>query len=183
MLELQEFKKRMQGSINSLKENFIGLRTSRANTSILDPLLVDAYGSKMPINQLASISTPESRLLAVQVWDQGLVSSVEKSIRESDLGLNPQTEGNLIRLPIPELSLERRQEIVKVAAKYSEQAKVSIRNIRRDAIENVRKLEKGGEISEDEKFDFENEIQKITDEFVNEVENLFNLKQTDILNI
>ena len=173
----------MSSSINALKDNYVGLRTSRASTSLLDPIVVDAYGSKMPINQVASVSTPEARLITVQVWDQGLVSSVEKSIRESDLGLNPQTEGNLIRLPIPELSQERREEIVKIASRYSEQAKIAIRNIRRDAIENVRKLEKEGSISEDERFNNENEIQNLTDEYVNEVEKLFNSKQSDILNI
>ncbi len=173
----------MSSSINALKDNYVGLRTSRASTSLLDPIVVDAYGSKMPINQVASVSTPEARLITVQVWDQGLVSSVEKAIRESDLGLNPQTEGNLIRLPIPELSQERREEIVKIASRYSEQAKIAIRNIRRDAIENVRKLEKEGSISEDERFNNENEIQNLTDEYVNEVEKLFNSKQSDILNI
>lgn len=183
MFDLQYYKTRMISSINALKDNYVGLRTSRASISLLDPIIVDAYGSKMPINQVASVSTPEARLIAVQVWDQGLVSSVEKSIRESDLGLNPQTEGNLIRLPIPELSQERREEIVKIASRYSEQAKIAIRNIRRDAIENVRKLEKEGSISEDERFNNENEIQNLTDEYVNEVEKLFNSKQSDILNI
>ena len=183
MFDAQDYKKKMNGSINALKDNYIGLRTSRASTSLLDSIVVDAYGSKMPINQVASLSTPEARLIAVQVWDQGLVLSVEKSIRESDLGLNPQTEGNLIRLPIPELSQERRQEIVKIASRYSEQSKVAIRNIRRDAIENVRKLEKDGNIGKDERFNYENEIQDLTDEYVNEVEKLFNSKQSDILNI
>ena len=183
MFDLQFYKTKMSSSINALKDNYVGLRTSRASTSLLDPIVVDAYGSKMPINQVASVSTPEARLITVQVWDQGLVSSVEKSIRESDLGLNPQTEGNLIRLPIPELSQERREEIVKIASRYSEQTKIAIRNIRRDAIENVRKLEKEGSISEDERFNNENEIQNLTDEYVNEVEKLFNSKQSDILNI
>tara|TARA_A100001011_G_scaffold213172_1_gene221296 strand:+ start:71 stop:622 length:552 start_codon:yes stop_codon:yes gene_type:complete len=183
MFDLQDYKTKMSSSVNALKDNYVGLRTSRASTSLLDPIVVDAYGSKMPINQVASLSTPEARLIAVQVWDQGLVSNVEKSIRESDLGLNPQTEGNLIRLPIPELSQERREEIVKIASRYSEQAKIAIRNIRRDAIENVRKLEKEGSISEDERFNNENEIQNLTDEYVNEVEKLFNSKQSDILNI
>ena len=183
MFDLQFYKTKMSSSINALKDNYVGLRTSRASTSLLDPIVVDAYGSKMPINQVASVSTPEARLITVQVWDQGLVSSVEKSIRESDLGLNPQTEGNLIRLPIPELSQERREEIVKIASRYSEQAKIAIRNIRRDAIENVRKLEKEGSISEDERFNNENEIQNLTDEYVKEVEQLYNSKQSDILNI
>ena len=127
-----DLRRRMNGAINSLKEEFIGLRTGRASTALLDTLKVDAYGSKMPINQVASLSTPEARLILIQVWDQSMVNSIEKSIRESDLGLNPQTEGSSIRIPIPELSQDRRIELVKVAGKYSEQAKISIRNVRRD---------------------------------------------------
>ena len=139
-----DLRRRMNGALNSLKEEFIGLRTGRASTALLDTLKVDAYGSKMPINQVASLSTPEARLILIQVWDQSMVNSIEKSIRESDLGLNPQTEGSSIRIPIPELSQDRRIELVKVAGKYSEQAKISIRNVRRDIIESIRKLEKEG---------------------------------------
>ena len=172
--------RRMSGAVNSLKDDYLGLRTGRASTAMLDPILVDAYGSKMPLNQLSSISAPESRLLLIQVWDQTMVLQVEKSIRESDLGLNPQTEGNSIRVPIPELSEERRLEIVKVAGKYAEQSKVAIRNIRRDAVESVRKSEKDKEISEDEKRSFEIEIQKLTDDFISEVDNLLAQKEIDI---
>ena len=141
-----DLRRRMNGAVNSLKEEFIGLRTGRASTALLDTLKVDAYGSKMPVNQVASLSTPAARLILVQVWDQSMVNSIEKSIRESDLGLNPQTEGSSIRIPIPELSQDRRIELVKVAGKYSEQAKISIRNVRRDIIESIRKLEKESEI-------------------------------------
>ena len=172
--------RRMSGAVNSLKDDYLGLRTGRASTAMLDPILVDAYGSKMPLNQLSSISAPESRLLLIQVWDQTMVLQVEKSIRESDLGLNPQTEGNSIRVPIPELSEERRLEIVKVAGKYAEQSKVAIRNIRRDAVESVRKSEKDKEISEDEKRSFEIEIQKLTDDFISEVDSLLAQKEIDI---
>ena len=172
--------RRMSGAVNSLKDDYLGLRTGRASTAMLDPILVDAYGSKMPLNQLSSISAPESRLLLIQVWDQTMVLQVEKSIRESDLGLNPQTEGNSIRVPIPELSEERRLEIVKVAGKYAEQSKVAIRNVRRDAVESVRKSEKDKEISEDEKRSFEIEIQKLTDDFIIEVDSLLAQKEIDI---
>ena len=172
--------RRMSGAVNSLKDDYLGLRTGRASTAMLDPILVDAYGSKMPLNQLSSISAPESRLLLIQVWDQTMVLQVEKSIRESDLGLNPQTEGNSIRVPIPELSEERRLEIVKVAGKYAEQSKVAIRNIRRDAVESVRKSEKDKKISEDEKRSFEIEIQKLTDDFISEVDSLLAQKEIDI---
>ena len=172
--------RRMSGAVNSLKDDYLGLRTGRASTAMLDPILVDAYGSKMPLNQLSSISAPESRLLLIQVWDQTMVLQVEKSIRESDLGLNPQTEGNSIRVPIPELSEERRLEIVKVAGKYAEQSKIAIRNVRRDAVESVRKSEKDKEISEDEKRSFEIEIQKLTDDFISEVDSLLAQKEIDI---
>ena len=178
-----DLRRRMNGAINSLKDEFIGLRTGRASTALLDTLKVDAYGSKMPINQVASLSTPEARLILIQVWDQSMVTGIEKSIRESDLGLNPQTEGSTIRIPIPELSEERRIELVKVAGKYSEQAKVSIRNVRRDIIENIRKLEKDSSISEDEKRDSENKIQNITDEFVKEIDNMLAQKEQDIKNV
>ena len=178
-----DLRRRMNGAINSLKEEFIGLRTGRASTALLDTLKVDAYGSKMPINQVASLSTPEARLILIQVWDQSMVNSIEKSIRESDLELNPQTEGSSIRIPIPELSQDRRIELVKVAGKYSEQAKISIRNVRRDIIESIRKLEKESEISEDEKRDSEAKIQLITDEFIKEIDDMFDQKEKDIKSV
>ena len=178
-----DLKRRMNGALNSLKEEFIGLRTGRASTALLDSLKVDAYGSKMPINQVASLSTPEARLILIQVWDQSMVNSIEKSIREADLGLNPQTEGSSIRIPIPELSQDRRIELVKVAGKYSEQAKISIRNVRRDIIESIRKLEKESEISEDEKRDSEGKIQLITDEFINEIDDMLAQKEKDIKSV
>jgi len=175
-----DLRRRMVGAVNSLKEEFIGLRTGRASTALLDTVAVDAYGSKMPINQVASLSTPEARLILIQVWDQSMVDAVEKSIRETELGLNPQTEGSSIRIPIPELSEDRRIELVKVAGKYAEQAKISIRNVRRDIVEATRKLQKDKEISEDEKRDAENKIQNITDEFVKEIDSMVSQKEIDI---
>ena len=175
-----DLRRRMVGAVNSLKEDFIGLRTGRASTALLDTVMVDAYGSKMPINQVASLSTPEARLILIQVWDQSMVDAVEKSIRETELGLNPQTEGSSIRIPVPELSEDRRIELVKVAGKYAEQAKISIRNVRRDIVETTRKLQKDKEISEDEKRDAENKIQNITDEFVKEIDSMLSQKEIDI---
>ena len=175
-----DLRRRMVGAVNSLKEDFIGLRTGRASTALLDTVMVEAYGSKMPINQVASLSTPEARLILIQVWDQSMVDAVEKSIRETELGLNPQTEGSSIRIPIPELSEDRRIELVKVAGKYAEQAKISIRNVRRDIVESTRKLQKDKEISEDEKRDAENRIQNITDEHVKEIDSMLSQKEIDI---
>ncbi len=176
----KDLRRRMVGAVNSLKEDFIGLRTGRASTALLDTVMVDAYGSKMPINQVASLSTPEAKLILIQVWDQSMVDAVEKSIRETELGLNPQTEGSSIRIPVPELSEDRRIELVKVAGKYAEQAKVSIRNVRRDVVEATRKLQKDKEISEDEKRDAENRIQNITDEHVKEIDRMLSQKEIDI---
>jgi len=175
-----DLRRRMVGAVNSLKDDFIGLRTGRASTALIDSVMVDAYGSKMPINQVASLSTPEARLILIQVWDQSMVDAVEKSIRETELGLNPQTEGSSIRIPVPELSEDRRIELVKVAGKYAEQAKVSVRNVRRDIVEATRKLQKDKEISEDEKRDAENRIQNITDEHVKEIDRMLSQKEIDI---
>ena len=177
---LDDVERRMKGAFASLESDFQGLRTGRASSAMLDPVQVDAYGSKMPINQLGNISVPESRLLTIQVWDQTMVEAVEKAIRESDLGLNPQTEGALIRLPIPDLSAERREEIAKLAGKYAEQARIAVRNVRRDAIEMVRKLEKEGDFGEDERHSLEGKIQKITDSTISEIDTLLSTKENDI---
>ena len=178
--DLSDTSRRMNGAITSLESDFQGLRTGRASTGMLDPITVDAYGSKMPVNQLGNISAPEPRMLSIQVWDQSMVAAVEKAIRESDLGLNPQTEGNLIRLPIPDLSAERRIELAKVAGKYAEQTRVAIRNVRRDSIEMVRKMEKDGEFGEDERHGLEQQIQKLTDEAVAKVDSMLAAKESDI---
>jgi len=178
--DLSDTSRRMNGAVASLESDFQGLRTGRASTGMLDPISVDAYGSKMPVNQLGNISAPEPRMLTIQVWDQSMVAAVEKAIRESDLGLNPQTEGNLIRLPIPDLSAERRAELAKVAGKYAEQTRVAIRNVRRDSIEMVRKMEKDGEFGEDERHGLEGQIQKLTDEAVAKVDSMLAAKESDI---
>ncbi len=180
---IQDLQKRMEASVEVLKKEFSGLRTGRASISLLDPIHVDAYGSKMPLNQVGTVSAPEARMLSVQVWDQGMVTAVEKAIRESDLGLNPSSDGNLIRIPLPDLSEERRKELVKVAAKYAEQSRISIRNIRRDGIESVRKMEKDGEISEDDKHHLQDEVQKVTDSEIKKVDELLAHKEKDIMTV
>lgn len=182
-LDIEDIKRRMEGAVTNLSNEFSGLRAGRASVAMLDPVIVDAYGSKMPVGQLSNISAPESRLLSVSVWDASLVSSVEKAIRESDLGLNPQVEGSVIRVPVPELSEDRRKDLVKVASKYSESARVSVRNIRRDAIETVRKDEKAGIISEDERHNLEADVQKVTDEFVGKIDAILAKKEADITSI
>lgn len=179
-LNLDDTQRRMQGAIAALETEFQGLRTGRASAGMLEPITVDAYGAKMPINQVGNISVPESRMLTVQVWDQSMTATVEKAIRESDLGLNPQAEGSLIRIPVPDLSSERREELAKVAGKYAEAARVSIRNVRRDAIEQVRKGEKDGDYGEDERHGLEAKIQKLTDENVSKVDELLANKEKDI---
>ena len=183
MLDLKIYEEKMEKAIDVLKREFSGLRTGRASTSLLDSISIEAYGSKVPLNQVSNISVPESRLLTVQVWDDSIVNTVENSIRNSNLGLNPMIEGSLIRIPIPELSEERRIEIVKIASKYSEDSKISIRNIRRDAMEKIKSLEKNKEISQDELFKFSDKIQKMTDNLIEKVETLFVDKEKDILRV
>ena len=182
-LDLDDIKRRMEGSLNSLKTEFMGLRAGRASTAMLEPIMVEAYGSKLPMNQVGNISVPEPRLLTVTVWDAGLTSSVEKAIRESDLGLNPMAEGTLIRVPIPDLSEERRKDMVKVAGRYAEAARVAVRNVRRDGIEAARKLEKDSEISEDERHDLETDIQKLTDDHVKQIDDALSKKETEITQV
>ena len=176
-----EIKLRMSKPINSFKKDLSGLRVGRASSSMLDQINVNAYGNSMPINQISTISVPEARLLLVSVWDSSLVSTTEKSIRESPLGLNPMVEGNVIRIAIPALSEDRRIEITKVAAKYAENAKIAVRNIRRDNIENTRKLQKNSEISEDQKHQYELLIQDITDEIIKSIDDILLNKEKEIL--
>ena len=183
MVDMNDVSRRMDASVVSLSNDFSGLRAGRASTTMLDPVIVDAYGSKMPLNQLSNVSAPESRLLTVTVWDSGLSEAVEKAIRDSGLGLNPQAEGSVIRIPIPDLSEERRKEMVKVAGKYAEASRVAIRNIRRDAIEAVRKAEKEGGMSEDERHSLENEAQKLTDSHISKVDDMLAQKEKDILSV
>ena len=183
MVDMNDVSRRMDASVVSLSNDFSGLRAGRASTTMLDPVIVDAYGSKMPLNQLSNVSAPESRLLTVTVWDAGLSEAVEKAIRDSGLGLNPQAEGSVIRIPIPDLSEERRKEMVKVAGKYAEASRVAIRNIRRDAIEAVRKAEKEGGMSEDERHGLENAAQKLTDSHISKVDDMLAQKEKDILSV
>ena len=183
MIELNsnEIKNRMEKAVDSLKKDLSGLRVGRASSSMLDQINVSAYGSLMPLNQVSTVSVPEARLLLVNVWDSSIVTATEKSIRESPLGLNPMVEGNVIRINIPPLSEERRIEISKVAARYAENSKIAVRNIRRDYIENVRKLQKNGEISEDQKHQDEILIQEITDKVINDIDIILSNKEKEIL--
>ena len=176
-------KTRMDKTIESLKSDFGGLRAGRAHASLLDGIMVEAYGSLTPISQVGTVSVPDARTLSVSVWDKSIAKSVEKALRESDLGLNPVSDGTLIRVPIPPLSEERRKELVKVAGKYAEQNKVAIRNIRRDALDEVKKLKKDNLISEDEEKRAENDIQKITDDAVKKVDDLQTQKEKDIMQV
>lgn len=170
----------MDGALEALKREFGGLRTGRAATSLLDPITVEAYGQAMPMNQVGTISVPEPRMLTVQVWDRGLVTSVEKAIRESGLGLNPSNDGQLVRVPIPPLSEERREELAKVAGKYAEQARVAVRNVRRDGMDSLKQLEKDGEISEDEHRKRSDEIQQMTDEHIKLIDEALAHKDAEI---
>jgi len=176
----KDLKRRMDGAIEALRKEFAGLRTGRASASLLDPVMVDAYGSSMPLNQCGTVSVPEPRMLMVQVWDKGLLKPVEKAIRDAGLGLNPQADGASIRVPIPDLNEERRRELVKVAAKYTEQAKVSVRNVRRDGIDALKKLEKDGEISQDEQRKIQTDIQALTDDTIKKVDDAFSQKEKEI---
>lgn len=183
MVDIDDLKRRMDGALQALHREFGGLRTGRAATSLLEPITVDAYGSQMPMNQVGTIGAPEPRLLTVQVWDSGLVKSVEKAIRESDLGLNPQTEGNTVRVPIPDLSEERRAELKKVASRYAEQARVAVRNVRRDGMDGLKKAEKDGDISKDEHRDVADEVQKLTDSHIREIDKVLESKEKEIMQV
>ena len=182
-LDMDDLKRRMDGAIRVLKEEFAGLRTGRASAALLEPVQVNAYGAQMPLNQVATVSVPEPRLISVQVWDASLVSAVEKAIRDSALGLNPQTEGNIIRVPIPELSQERRKELTKVAHQYAEQARVAVRNVRRDGMEMLKKLEKEHKISEDEHRNLAAQVQELTDEHIAEIDKLLAAKDEEIMQV
>ena len=172
--------KRMDGAINSFNGDLAGLRTGRASTNMVDGILVDAYGQKMPIDQVGSISVPEARMISIQVWDKGLVVAVEKAIHESDLGLNPQADGELIRIPIPELNEERREELSKIAGKYAEQSRVAIRNVRRDGMDEIKKIEKDGIVGKDRAVDLSNEVQELTDDYIKKIDEMLSQKENEI---
>ena len=164
--ELKDLERRMRGALDTLKKEFIGLRTGRASVHLLDAVVVNVYGARMPINQVATVSTPDARTISVQVWDKSQVGAVEKAIQEANLGLNPIVEGALLRLPIPALNAERRQELVKVAHKYAEHARVAVRNVRRDGMELLKRLDKGGQMSEDEHHKNSTKVQELTDKLI-----------------
>ncbi|MCZ7643097.1 MAG: ribosome recycling factor [Pseudorhodoplanes sp.] len=181
--DINEIKRRMQGALQVLKTELAGLRTGRASAHLLDPVQVEAYGSHMPLNQVATVSVPEPRMITVSVWDKSLVHATEKAITNANLGLNPQTEGQTIRLRIPELNEERRKELVKVAHKYAEAARVAVRHVRRDGLDVVKKLEKDHKISQDDHERISAEIQKTTDQMIHEVDQLLATKEKEILTV
>ena len=183
IFSIEEIEFKMIKSVDILKKELSGLRTGRASVGLLEPIQVEAYGSRVPLSQVSNISIPEPRMLTVQVWDNSLVAVVENAIRTSNLGLNPMTEGSLIRLPVPDLTEDRRKEIVKVASKYCEDSKIAVRNIRRDAMDSIKSSEKEKEISKDELFQNSEKIQKITDKIIDSIDSLFIEKEKDILQV
>ena len=182
-VDLDDIKRRMGGALDAMDREFNGLRTGRASANLLEPLTVEAYGSQMPINQVGTVNVAEARLLTVQVWDQQLAKAVEKAIIESELGLNPQTEGNLIRIPIPDLSEERRIELKKVAGRYAEQGKIAVRNVRRDGMDTLKQMERDGEISQDDQKSQADEIQKLTDEHITSIDESLAVKEAEIMQV
>jgi ribosome recycling factor len=180
---ISDIKRRMSGAVDALKHDFGGLRTGRASAALLDPIIVDAYGANMPLNQVASVSVPESRMLQISVWDRGLVTAVEKAIHASNLGLNPQTEGTVIRLRMPDLTQDRRKELVKVAQQYGEKAKVAVRNVRRDGMDQLKALEKAKLMSEDDHKDKADEVQKLTDDTVKDIDATLKVKEAEIMQV
>jgi ribosome recycling factor len=181
--DIIELKRRMQGAINALKQELGGLRTGRASASLLDPIQVEAYGSHMPLNQLATVSVPEPRLISVQVWDRSMVHAVEKAIVNSNLGLSPATEGQVVRLRIPELNEERRKELVKVAHKYAETARIAVRHVRRDGLDTLKKMEKDHKISEDDHKNMADQVQKATDRAIGEIDQMLAGKEKEVLTV
>jgi len=177
---MDDLQRRMEGALNTLKSDFGGLRTGRASTTLLEPIMVEAYGQQMPMSQVGTISAPEPRLLSVQVWDKGQVSFVEKAIREAGLGLNPMADGQMVRVPLPELNEERREELVKIAGKYAEQCRVAVRNVRRDGMDQLKKGEKDGEISQDEQKSLSDDVQKLTDDYVEKIDEALSQKEAEI---
>ena len=177
-----DIQRRMHGAVESLKHDLVGLRTGRASTALLDPVQVEVYGANMPLNQVATVSVPEPRLISVQVWDKSNIGPVEKAIRSAGLGLNPITDGQMIRLPIPDLTEERRKELAKLVGTYAEKAKVAVRNVRRDGMDALKTDEKNKEISEDEHKRLDAEVQKLTDDTIKEIDAAAHAKEQEILN-
>lgn len=181
-LDTDDLTRRMDGALSALRTEFASLRTGRASASMLEPVMVDAYGQMTPINQVGTVNVPEPRMVTVNVWDKGLVGKVEKAIRESGLGINPQLNGTIIMLPIPELNEERRRELTKVAAQYAESARVAIRNLRRDGMDQVKKAKADGMSEDDQKF-WESEVQDLTDTFVKKIDSMLETKQAEIMQV
>jgi ribosome recycling factor len=182
--DLKETDRRMRGALLVLKQEFGGLRTGRASAALLDPIMVNAYGgTSMPLNQLATINVPESRLITVQVWDKSQAGTVERAIRESNLGLNPVVEGQLMRLPIPELNEERRHELAKVAHKYAEHARIAVRNVRRDGMELLKRIEKDGDIGKDDHHSLSTKVQDLTDKVIKEIDEALAAKEAEIMHV
>ena len=180
-IRTDDLKRRMHGALEALKHDLAGLRTGRASTALLDPVHVEVYGSSMPLNQVATVSVPEPRMLSVQVWDRSNVGPVEKAIRSAGLGLNPITDGQMVRLPIPELTEERRKELAKLVGQYAEKARVAVRNVRRDGMDHLKQDEKKHEISEDERKRLEHDVQKMTDDTIKEIDEAAAAKEKEIL--
>jgi ribosome recycling factor len=178
-----EMDRRMKGAVATLKNELGGLRTGRASAALLDPVKVEAYGNLVPINQVGSIATPESRMITVQVWDKGLAKAVDKAIRDAGLGLNPQMDGQLLRIPLPELNQERRKELSKLAAKYAEAARISVRNVRRDGNDLLKKLEKDGKIGQDDQHTKAEELQKLTDGHIKDIDAALHAKEQEIMQV
>src|SRR3954471_7766805 len=180
-ISTDDLKRRMHGAVEAYKHDLAGLRTGRASTALLDPVQVEVYGSSMPLNQVATVSVPEPRMLSVQVWDRSNVGPVEKAIRSAGLGLNPITDGQMVRLPIPELTEERRKELAQLVGQYAEKTRIAVRNVRRDGMDHLKADEKKHEISEDERKRLEQEVQKLTDETIKEIDELAHAKEKEIL--
>lgn len=180
---LSDYRKRMDGALSALKTEFSGLRTGRANSALLDNIKVMAYGSETPLNQVASISVPEARMLVVNVWDKSQVESVDKALRQSNLGINPVMDGQTLRIPMPPLTEERRRDLTKVAGSYSENAKVAVRNVRRDAMDTLKKLEKSGDMGEDEQKAHGEDVQKATDAVIADIDNALETKSAEIMQV
>lgn len=182
-IDLKDIERRMEGAIANLKLEFSGLRTGRASVNMLEPVMVSAYGAMMPLNQVAGVSVPESRMLSVSVWDAGLVAATDKAIRDAGLGLNPIVDGNNLRIPIPELNEERRRDMTKIAAKYAESCRIAIRNVRRDGMEILKKAEKDSEISQDEQHDDGEQVQQLTDVYIKQVDESLKTKEAEIMQV
>ncbi|MGE0750916.1 MAG: ribosome recycling factor [Variibacter sp.] len=181
--DIEDLKRRMAGAVNVLKQELGGLRTGRASASLVEPIQVDAYGTHMPLNQLASVSVPEPRLIAVQVWDKSSVAAVEKAIMSANLGLTPQTEGQVIRLRVPELTQDRRKELVKVAHKYAEAARVAVRHVRRDGMDLLKKMEKDEHLSKDDHERMNEQVQKATDQIIADIDHMLAAKEKEVLTV